>query len=192
MPLKAKETGILSCNLEKVSEFTRRISIDEESGCWNWTGSISNGYGRFRINPRTVSTHRVMYELCHGFSENFANNVLDHLCENKRCVNLEHLKLCSNTENVMRADGFCAVNARKTHCPQGHEFTTDNIWVTWSGKQCLKCKRAADRAYKKRLLRNPEWVKRHNIVQRERYWRKRNTKLDNLLAKTEYEGGRDE
>ena len=51
----------------------RHMEINKTSGCWEWQGSKRNGYGRMIIGSRTdgtrksVSTHRLSYELHKGF-----------------------------------------------------------------------------------------------------------------------------
>jgi hypothetical protein len=63
--------------------------------------------------------HRVAWEAEHGpIPEGLT---IDHLCRNRRCVNVAHLRLLSNVENA-RMNG----NWAKTHCVRGHEFTEDN------------------------------------------------------------------
>jgi hypothetical protein len=39
--------------------------------------------------------------------------------------------------------------AVRTHCPQGHEYSTGNTYVR-RGRNCIKCHRAADRRYRDR------------------------------------------
>ena len=77
--------------------------------------------------------------------------VLDHLCKNKSCVNPQHLEVVTNTENVMRADGVCALNAKKTHCKHGHEFTELNTYRTKVGRVCKQCLRDRKIMYRNRL-----------------------------------------
>lgn len=43
----------------------------------------------------------------------------------------------------MAAAGQSAINAVKTHCIHGHEFTPDNTYVTpYGARQCRACSRA--------------------------------------------------
>jgi hypothetical protein len=93
------------------------------------------------------------------------NRQLDHLCRNPQCVNPKHLDLVSHRENVLRGIGFYAINARKTHCPQGHPYTPENTIVELypsspkSGRRCLICWRfQISQIYPRRL------AKRRNIV----------------------------
>lgn len=113
------------------------------SDCLLWAGTIdSKGYGIYRPNRRVKpqKAHRVMYEILVGpIPEGL---VIDHLCRNRRCVNPEHLEPVSMHENIMRGNGTFAVNARKTHCIHGHEFTPENTYFKngkHPGRQCRKC-----------------------------------------------------
>ena len=70
--------------------------------CWVWRGTISkSGYGRFGIkrNGRwtTVQAHRFILGLGLG-SPGFGPES-DHLCDNKKCVNPSHVRICSHAEN---------------------------------------------------------------------------------------------
>lgn len=70
--------------------------------CWNWQGARqSRGYGSFGIAPgRTALAHRVAYEAMVGPIPD--GMTLDHLCENKVCVNPAHLEPVTREENTRR------------------------------------------------------------------------------------------
>lgn len=116
--------------------------------CWVWTATrLSSGYGSFRFDGRSLRAHRVAYELAVGPIP--AGLYLDHLCRNRPCVNTAHLEPVTNQENTLRGYGAPAVNARKTHCQHGHEFTPANTYTFPNGRrECRTCKR---------LLRRIEW-----------------------------------
>jgi hypothetical protein len=40
---------------------------------------------------------------------------------------------------VLRGEAPTAVNARKTHCPKGHELTGNNLVASKPGRQCRIC-----------------------------------------------------
>lgn len=115
-----------------------------ENGCWLWTGTKSGkGYGKMRlsVNQRRqmVLAHRFSYE--HFISKIEDGKVIDHLCRNRSCVNPHHLEPVTNRQNILRGIGFAAINAAKTHCPQGHEYTPENTYL-WrhGGRICRTCR----------------------------------------------------
>ncbi len=68
-------------------------------------------------------------------------------CWERSCVNPDHLEPVSLVENVRRGNAPSAINARRTHCKRGHEFTSENTSVSPGGRRtCRACKRAHDRA----------------------------------------------
>lgn len=78
------------------------------AGCWVWTGTLSNnGYGTFRIGSltdgtrRNISAHRYAAELCYGAIP--AGMQALHHCDNKLCVNPEHLYVGSHSDNMRDA-----------------------------------------------------------------------------------------
>lgn len=118
--------------------------------CWHWTGAVSpNGYGVFATRQRTTSAHRAVYEALVG--EVPADMQVDHLCRNTLCCNPAHLEVVTPQLNVLRSSGPAALNARKTHCPRGHELAGDNLLVSGGRRHCRTCKRAANRRTKARL-----------------------------------------
>lgn len=112
-----------------------------DDGCWEWTGGrFKKGYGAFWLGGKLRRAHRVLYVWTHGEP----GLGLDHECRNHWCVNPDHLTPRTTGDNVLRGEGPTAVNAVKTHCAHGHEFTPENTYVDPRGwRQCRKCGRAA-------------------------------------------------
>lgn len=127
-----------------VIERLDRLSIPvTESGCRLWLGHCTpEGYGSMKIDGTCRSAHRVAYELYKGPIR--PGLTLDHLCRVRACVNPDHLEPVSLKENILRGDGLGAINAVKTHCKRGHEFTISNtmIFIRNDGthsRACLSC-----------------------------------------------------
>lgn len=123
----------------------RLLDLIEIDRCWVWKGSLSRaGYGRLTIREggkkMTKSAHRVSYETFVGKIP--VGLTIDHLCKNKACINPDHLEAVSQKVNVHRANPLWKQEAARTHCPQGHEYTEDNMYKykTRSGGVCRNCK----------------------------------------------------
>ena len=77
--------------------------IEKTDYCWNWKGGRSgNGYGYFSEEwNHQVRAHRFSYELHKGKIPE--GMVLCHACDNKICVNPEHLWVGTSGDNTRDA-----------------------------------------------------------------------------------------
>ena len=75
--------------------------VEKTDSCWNWTGGKIFGYGNFRIGNKSYRAHRLALE--HYLQRPIAENmVVAHapiICHNPSCVNPEHLRECTHSEN---------------------------------------------------------------------------------------------
>lgn len=128
--------------------FHTKYEKDPESGCWNWKkGIYARGYGRFRAYRKQHRAHRVSWEIHHG-KPIPKSLVIDHLCENTRCVNPDHLEAVTQRENILRGNAPAAANVHKTHCPYGHPYDEENTYITTTGKRfCRTCGRRRTKAW---------------------------------------------
>ena len=126
--------------------------------CWIWTASVNaKGYGIMGVNIGSTMVHRISWSI-HGYDIQKGEQI-DHLCRVRCCVNPNHLEVVSPKVNSNRGYGPTAKNARKTHCPKGHPYSGENLYLYVGGKhkgnrQCRICGRERQREYQKRKRAN--------------------------------------
>src|SRR5438445_5019677 len=117
-------------------DWDQRVSIEAYSGCWIWSGKTdTDGHALvFGGGNSTPYVFRVLYELLINDIE--SGKELHHRCENKRCINPWHGEPLTHREHSLRHRGS------KTHCTQGHEFTSENTGRNNRGhRYCKICNR---------------------------------------------------
>ena len=119
---------------QPVTDHGRSIGLTDD--CHIWTGAVgAEGYGTVSVRVTTGKrkahqTHRAAYEAVHG---SVTGLVVDHLCRERACFNVNHLEAIAHAENLRR--GSSLVEA----CPKGHPYTEDNLRDGQAGKACRQC-----------------------------------------------------
>lgn len=81
--------------------FWNRTARKEYKDCWPWLGTINDeGYGMIKIDGKIHRAHRLSYLIQNGPIAD--GLVIDHICENKSCVNPMHLSAVTVKQNNRR------------------------------------------------------------------------------------------
>ena len=140
--------------LQWPANFLERL-LPQPNGCiWHDSEPRSTGYCLVWTKGRAIGAH-VAAMLLAGV-EIPDGHTVDHVCPNeadppcmdgdaclhRRCVNWEHLRVVPTGTNILAGNSPWAINARKTHCKHGHEFTSENTRIRSDGsRQCRACAR---------------------------------------------------
>lgn len=84
-------------NLQKLLSHTHKA----ENNCLIWGPVNSTRYGTITINKKNYSAHRIIATLVYGLPAE--NQVVMHSCNNKPCINPEHLSIGSQSDNLKYA-----------------------------------------------------------------------------------------
>ena len=110
--------------------------------CIDWVGNFGSGpYGLFWAEDRMMNSHKWAWEAENGPVPEGLE--LDHFaCDRKSCVEPSHLRPVTHRENTLRSNSKGAVHSRATHCPHGHPYEGDNLYVRPDGKGrgCRTCR----------------------------------------------------
>ena len=93
-----------------------------EGGCIVWTKrKTAAGYGQIRHEGRSRAVHRLAWEIERGVPP--SGMVINHICGNRACFNLDHLELQGHTGN----------SAYLTHAPRSKSGYR-NVYLQPSGR----------------------------------------------------------
>lgn len=145
----SKDAKIVLKNILRFINFVR----PQNNGCWLWAGGRSKGgYGKFWYGGKTDIAMHFSLEL--AGKQIPSGHEPDHLCENRACVNPDHLEIVTKRTNLLRGNSPVGLNHRKKHCKRGHIFSEENTYLVkrngHTQRHCRVCMRdRAKAAYRK-------------------------------------------
>lgn len=138
-----------SWKIKTIADLKEHCNINPDTHCWEWThGIMGRGYGRMTYEGKQVFVHRVAWILSHidenGYTKpedlisvTIGENVdpkkrvlVLHHCDNRICINPEHLFLGNDLINSQDAkEKGRKLKGSKEFCVNGHPRIETNLYT---------------------------------------------------------------
>ena len=120
---------------KRIILFKRHILVDS-NGCWNYKSGVNKttGYCNSSLNGQPMGAHRESYILFKG--DILKELVVDHLCNNKQCVNPSHLEVKTQAEKLNRIPNLFGRTRQSLFCI----ICKTKFTYQHGQKRCIRCR----------------------------------------------------
>lgn len=130
--------------------FWKKVDKNGPNGCWIWLGYKTpagySGMARLEDWSQREYPHRTAYKLSGRVIPD--GYTIDHLCKTRDCVNPNHMRAVTQGENTLAGNTVASINAAKTQCIHGHEFSVDESRVR--RRVCKECNKVTQQRWRDR------------------------------------------
>lgn len=144
-----KKTLVATSDINRLERVLAHTVAD--GTCLRWQGAVlkASGYARVVVDGKPLQAHRYVHEMAIGPIPE--GHEVDHVkargCKHRDCINPDHLEAVTHAENIYRTDNPLSLNARKTHCLEGHLLAGGNLVPDKDGRRvCRECRMGYRRA----------------------------------------------
>lgn len=162
-------------------DFDAQVCRGGPDECWLWTGRRRGEYGRIVVGGKGFLAHRVAYYLATGTSP---TKIIRHVCNNKLCVNPDHLVPGTAAENSADLRAANPSACRMTREQADH---VRRLWLTGLSRAAVieACEAAYGRQWpegyieaviRNRILRAPDYRppnRRNRLTDDHKQWVRR-------------------
>lgn len=135
-------------------------NIEKTESCWIWKGSLSRGYGMI-FYKKNMRAHRFSYFIHIG--KLLMNYLVCHTCDNKLCVNPDHLYLGTPKDNSRDA-----TERKRLKVGSDHHFSklsdkdVNEIIKSSESGVSLSEKFGISKTHVSRIRNKKNWIHAHN------------------------------